>query len=506
MPFTFKPGRPLQPCRPYTPDEVAKLVTTTLGTSSPSAASAAAAQPHAVFVSGLPGAGKTALFRSLLASGRLPDLDYAVVDADDLRRFHHQFVEQAAPASSNERFEDGVAWFMEGSQFEDAVFRRPEGLMQTIFANKCSFVQPVTINSESKVGWIKFVIEQGYIAHFVLVHVPLGVSITRATSRAYRTGRWCPPSFVEASLAGIRSWSAQAWRLCEGSGGTAVLIDNTREVPTRGDGTVQARTSLSDFTLTLADEYGLHAELLSHKRVEAFAQMQLTRVVALLTARSEDETDAGTQVFDGVSFSLAGGMFKSLLLGGDSSPRDIDVWPLTESDERALFDRLSLVCASSVSGPWNHKFTIPASALVLEVVRGKYRDLRSTVARFDIALAAIGVEVVSGVVVAGSAFVHPNAVASIQQAVLFLTDGFPNKSFLLATAERLLRYAHELSWPRPMSQLQALQAVFLSECETGPDRRQELVSNYKATSLFEGWRAEVLHCFEISEDEYAACP
>jgi len=48
--------------------------------------------PHAFFVAGLPGAGKSTLVPRLLAARQLPRGDFAVVDADALRAFHAQSI------------------------------------------------------------------------------------------------------------------------------------------------------------------------------------------------------------------------------------------------------------------------------------------------------------------------------------------------------------------------------------------------------------------------------
>ena len=157
----------------------------------------ASQRPAAVFVSGLPGSGKSALTARIAEAAALPwppHEQLAVVDADVLRGFHGQYAsllrDPALPC-----FEDAVPWWFDGSGFEHAVFRDARGLLPQIFASRRSFLQLSVMHSDANLEWARHVVvEQGYEAHLLLVHAPLDVAVTRARARAARTGRWCPES------------------------------------------------------------------------------------------------------------------------------------------------------------------------------------------------------------------------------------------------------------------------------------------------------------------------
>lgn len=85
-------------------------------------------------------------------------------------------------------------------------------------------------------------------------------------------------------------------------------------------------------------------------------------------------------------------------------------------------------------------------------------------ASFDIALAAVGVRVTDGEV--SDVLVHPGALLSVLRREPLLLLPMPNQPFLLATAERVLRYARELGWPCPEVQLLQLQEVMWAMCFT----------------------------------------
>ena len=68
---------------------------------------------------------------------------------------------------------------------------------------------------------------------------------------------------------------------------------------------------------------------------------------------------------------------------------------------------------------------------------------------------------------------------------------------MLATAERVLRYARELGFGEPAAQLDELRLAFRS----APERRNELIANYSITTLSARDRAEVLRAFDIAESE-----
>ena len=461
-------------------------------------------RPDAVFVSGLPGSGKSTLAQLLHGARLQPllpvqDCPCALIDADALRAFHGQY---AALAGSPDgvRYTELNAWFMETSGFEEAIFRAPGGLLDNIMSSRVSFVQTSNMHSAGTLEWTRYVVSRGYRVHFVLVHVPVEIAVARAAARAAATGRWCSPQYVKSCVDGMLRFSAPIWRACVASGGTAVCIDNTLDCDAhRLAPAVQA--GAPPISPRLAFLYGLCEELLSEARVADFARAQAARLPA--------------GVLTGIDCCLAGGAFKALLTGSTllAPPRDLDLWTRTAADEAALVAHLRAVPGVQYSvGRWQHAFhlatPLPAGegggdgdpngrgGLLVEVKRGHRADLSATVARFDIALAAVGARLLSGDVIA--TVVHPLATESVVQRAPLLVPGLPNAPFLLATAERVLRYAAELGWPRPSAQLDALLAAFAAE----PARRAVFIANYHTTSLFPAVRRDVLATFGIDDSEW----
>lgn len=454
--------------------------------------------PHAVFVAGLPGAGKSTLVPRLFAAQQLPRGDFAVVDADALRAFHAQFAEVSARA---ERYEDEMAWFMAGSGFEDVVFRRPDGLMAALFRERRSFVQLSLVNSAEALRWVRYVVRQGYRAHLLLVHAPAEVAAARAVARAAESGRWCAAERVRACEPGLLQWSRDVARAALASGGDARVLDNS-VATTAAVGSPSCWES--PVSHVLLERYGMTAALLSGPRVMAYAAQVLARLPP--------------ELFRGASACLAGGAFKRLLLGGGDAAtagmqRDLDVWPATPADEALLLDRLRAACSSCEATRWNHRFAVPAIAaggregcsasIMVELVRstpGRSGALDAILARFDIALSAIGVTLEDGAVTGCQ--VHPLALDSVEQRAPLLLPGLPNEPFLLATAERVLRYARELGFAPPAAQLAELKRAF--DSDTSPERRRQLLGNYAATSISARDRATVLEDFAILPAEFSA--
>lgn len=261
MRFTFLDGRPPGTCRPYTDGELQTLCAATLM----GAEQAPATQPpDAVFVSGLPGSGKSSLAASLHAAGLsplLPPRGCALIDDDALRGFHAQYASLAS-APGGARYKELSPWFHDDSSYEEAIFRAPGGLLDAVMGGRRSFVQAANMHSAGSVSWVRHVIRRGYRAHFVLVHVPADVAVERAAARAAATGRWCPASYIESCASGMAQHSAEVWRACIASGGSALCVDNTADAPTRGSPPLEALAcGALRISARLAYEYGLHEEL-----------------------------------------------------------------------------------------------------------------------------------------------------------------------------------------------------------------------------------------------------
>ena len=269
-------------------------------------------RPHAVFISGLPGSGKSSLSAHALsvleADGATPPAaSFASLDADSLRSFHAQFQHDFLAAGSCQ-YEELIPWFLEGSGFEESVFRAPSGLAQSVLDARHSFVQPAVFDSAAYLDWIDHVsCVHGYIPHFVFVHAPLETAIVRATARAATTGRFCSPTFVSTRHAGLVAHTRGAWGRCLAAGGSVTCFDNSGNDLVKG------------LTPHIALMYGLESEL-----------VLTPGAVSSLAARIMDELFPPHSL-SGLRVALAGGAFSKLLLPDDgrsafaSHFRDIDV-------------------------------------------------------------------------------------------------------------------------------------------------------------------------------------
>jgi hypothetical protein len=116
------------------------------------------------------------------------------------------------------------------------------------------------------------------------VHVAVDVAIERATARAYTTGRWTSPSFVRECDEGLRKHTHAVWSAVRARGGTTVVIDNSGPkgacAVVIGDGAPPLLESPTP--VRAARDLGLEAELLSHTRVQAFAEARLASLGLVL--------------------------------------------------------------------------------------------------------------------------------------------------------------------------------------------------------------------------------
>ena len=227
--------------------------------------------------------------------------------------------------------------------------------------------------------------------------------------------------------------------------------------------------------------------LISEERVRSFAERQLRQICA-----------GDVSLFAGTDFSFAGGTFKCLLKSSETQPRDVDIWPASAEDKALLVERLSASpsCATAaLETRWNWQLKVGVPPVLVEVVKKeKHRCLADTLAGFDLGLSAIGVRVVSGAV--QEVLIHPLALESVELREPILLLPLPNASFMLSTAERALRYSHELGWPRPEKQLAALLAEWSTKSN---DFKQKAFHNYCATTRHEGLFTEILALFDAHE-------
>ena len=174
-------------------------------------------------------------------------------------------------------------------------------------------------------------------------------------------------------------------------------------------------------------------------------------------------------------FFLAGGAFKTLLTG--KAPRDLDLWTPSVKDRALLVDTLTERGAKVLPGrPFADAFEL--SGRVLEIPHATAPEtLRERLARFDIALSAIGVEHRPGE--GWSAEVHPLAVESVRRRKVLLLKPLRNWKYALVTLERMRRYAHELGFTSPASEEAEVWDIFDA---ASADIRRGMTERYERTA------------------------
>ncbi|MCA9640032.1 MAG: hypothetical protein KC492_05030, partial [Myxococcales bacterium] len=173
-------------------------------------------------------------------------------------------------------------------------------------------------------------------------------------------------------------------------------------------------------------------------------------------------------------FFLAGGAFKSLLTG--RPPRDLDLWAPSPRDRDLLLTALRAHGAQPVeSSAFADAFEL--AGRIVEIPHKTEPDtLSERLARFDIALSAVGVEHRPGG--QWSAVIHPLAIESARRQKILLLKPLVNWRYALTTLERMRRYAQELNFSIPEAEEAEVWRVFDSQ---DPERRAELVERYRHT-------------------------
>ena len=183
-------------------------------------------------------------------------------------------------------------------------------------------------------------------------------------------------------------------------------------------------------------------------------------------------------------FFLAGGMFKTLLTGCPA--RDLDLWAPSTRDRELVLATLTQRGARRLEDrPFADAFAIDGR--IVELPHKVEPDtLDGRLARFDIALSAVGVEHRPG----GhwSAIVHPLARTSVERREVLLLKPLMNWRFVLSTLERMRRYADELGYVVPAEEEAEVWRVFESQPD---DMKREMLARYEHIALGRyGVRAE----------------
>jgi len=202
-------------------------------------------------------------------------------------------------------------------------------------------------------------------------------------------------------------------------------------------------------------------------------------------ARREAARTVGTDC--DARFFLAGGAFKTLLTG--RPPRDLDIWAPSARDREILLNALAQRGARPLDPrPFADAFEI--AGRVVEVPHKVEPDtLEARLARFDIALSAVGVEHRPGD--RWSALIHPLAQLSVDRQEVLLLKPLVNWKYALATLERARRYADELNYRVPPEEEAEVWKVFESQPD---DMRLGMFERFERTALGGYGVAEEVRC------------
>ena len=186
-------------------------------------------------------------------------------------------------------------------------------------------------------------------------------------------------------------------------------------------------------------------------------------------------------------FFLAGGAFKTLLTG--RPPRDLDLWAPSPQDRALLEARLAERGARRMPPqPYTQAFRL-GNRLIELPLSTEPTTLEARLARFDLALAAIGAE--HRPFDEWRAVVHPLAQASVERREVLLLDELPNWKHSLGTLERMRRYATELGFDAPASEQERVWRIFADQ---PPEMRRGMVERFQAVARHDQGVAEELAC------------
>ncbi|MDP2341485.1 MAG: histidine phosphatase family protein [Deltaproteobacteria bacterium] len=220
-------------------------------------------------------------------------------------------------------------------------------------------------------------------------------------------------------------------------------------------------------------EDGVHTtyrDFTSVRRAPALCSLDAWDVVEF--ARREI---AGTIGLDcDARFFLAGGAFKTLLTG--RPPRDLDLWAASPADREALLLAIDRQGGRRLA-PQAFADAFEMGGRTVEVPhKVSPSSLEERLARFDIALSAVGVEHRPGDNWVAS--IHPLARRSVEQRQVLLLKPLVNWKYALATLERMRRYAQELGYDVPAEEEAEVWRVFDS---LSSNERRELTERLDQT-------------------------
>ena len=234
--FEFLSGEPSESCRPYLPCEIAAMYyymnrsVPVPAIHSPQRQSC----PMAVFVTGLPGSGKSTILKKMLATIGLEEAECVNLDMDIVRSFHCQYqnfrYQRTCSPNVFQSYQDLVPWLNNGpTNLEDLVYRNPDSIVRQLLANRRHFVLPGVMQYDSTLIFMRHCVSQGYKLCLVGVHVEEDTAIRRVATRALRTGRFTSTQLIQDSKENVRSFFARASDFVYANDGDIFLCNNESE-------------------------------------------------------------------------------------------------------------------------------------------------------------------------------------------------------------------------------------------------------------------------------------
>jgi broad specificity phosphatase PhoE len=223
------------------------------------------------------------------------------------------------------------------------------------------------------------------------------------------------------------------------------------------------------------DGQGTHVAYRGHRGIRPGTQLcSLESHDVIEFARREIAMTVGLQC--PARFFLAGGAFKTLLTG--QPPRDLDLWAPSVQDREALISTLNNRGALHLPDrPFADAFEIAGRVIEVAKKIGP-TTLEEQLARFDIALSAVGVEHCPED--QWTTMVHPLAHASVQSCQILLLKPLVNWKYALVTLERMRRYAEELGYSVSPEEETEIWSVFEAQ---EPEMRKGMIQRYCRTAI-----------------------
>ncbi|TDP75228.1 hypothetical protein [Bradymonas sediminis] len=153
---------------------------------------------------------------------------------------------------------------------------------------------------------------------------------------------------------------------------------------------------------------------------------------------------------------LAGGAFKSVLHG--RPPNDLDLFAATDPGRQALLDILQQNGAIILQDNKPYQTILSWHGQRVELAYStQYQTLSERLAQFDLDLSAVGVEYDDGRL---HPEIHPVARESLVSGEVLLIKPLKNWKYVLATLERMRRYARELDLVLPKAEINYIWSIF----------------------------------------------